>query len=202
MISEVFNDDQKQYLEGFVSGAELTRAASGLPTFAATLRFAETSGTYNGKPTAEAVPTGPDSVHLIAQNRFVAEGKKLCPQEEAKRKRHPLDMWDDLTKHAAENRFPKGDDVLAFKYHGLFYVAPAQNSYMCRLRMPGGILTSHQFRGIAKIAEQWGGGFADATTRANLQIRDIQAPMDLKCSPLFRTLGSSSAGRARTTSAT
>ena len=79
---------------------------------------------------------------------MVADGKKLTPQEEAKRRRHPLDMWDDLAQHAAENRFPKGNDVLAFKYHGLFYVAPAQDSYMCRLRMPGGILTSHQFRGI------------------------------------------------------
>ncbi len=82
-------------------------------------------------------------------------------------------MWDDLVKHAAEDRFPKGEDVLAFKYHGLFYVAPAQDSYMCRLRMPGGILTAHQFRGVADVADQWGGGYADVTTRANLQIREI-----------------------------
>ncbi|MBA4187406.1 MAG: ferredoxin--nitrite reductase [Planctomycetaceae bacterium] len=174
MMSDEFDDDQKQYLQGFVSGAELTRAARGLPTFAATLGFAADA---TGKPSGagDCVPTGPDAVHHIAQNRFLAEGKKLCPQEEAKRKRHPLDMWDDLVKHAAEDRFPKGEDVLAFKYQGLFYVAPAQDSYMCRLRMPGGILTTHQFRGISDVAEKWGGRYTDVTTRANLQIREIKA---------------------------
>ena len=44
---------------------------------------------------------------------------------------------------------------------------------MCRLRIPGGILEAHQFRGVASIAEDLGGGYADITTRANLQIREI-----------------------------
>ena len=46
---------------------------------------------------------------------------------------------------------------------------------MCRLRIPGGILNAHQFRGVAAIAEDLGGGYADITTRANLQIREIGA---------------------------
>ncbi len=46
---------------------------------------------------------------------------------------------------------------------------------MCRLRMPGGILNTLQFRGVAAIAEELGGGYADVTTRANLQIREIGA---------------------------
>jgi ferredoxin-nitrite reductase len=46
---------------------------------------------------------------------------------------------------------------------------------MCRLRMPGGILDAHQLRGLADVAERLGGGYADITTRANLQIREIAA---------------------------
>ena len=171
-MSEEFSDDQKQYLQGFVSGSDIARAARGLPTFAATLGLG--AADLPGKP-GEPLPIGPDAVHHLAQDRFRAEGKKLCPQEEAKRKRHPLDMWDDLVKHAAENRFPKGDDAMAFKYQGLFHVAPAQDSYMCRLRMPGGILSAQQFRGIAAIADQYAAGYADVTTRANLQLREIGA---------------------------
>ncbi len=173
MNLDEFQDEQKQYLQGFLHGAEASRTARGLPTFAATLGY---QLDQNSSPAqAEPVPTGPDAIHLIAQNRFIAEGKKLNVEEQAKRRLHPLDMWDDVVQHAAESRFPKGDRVLAFKYHGLFYVAPAQNSYMCRLRLPGGMLTSHQFRGVAKIADDWGGGFVDVTTRANLQIREISA---------------------------
>jgi ferredoxin-nitrite reductase len=98
-------------------------------------------------------------------------------------------MWDDVVRHAAEGRFPKGDDVLAFKYHGLFYVSPAQDAYMCRLRMPGGIVNSHQFRGIADVADVWGGGYADATTRSNLQIREIKAADGPKVVTALEDLG-------------
>ena len=174
-----FHEEQKQYLQGFMSGAAAGLGLRGLPTFAGTLGLTD-GGLANGannKPggRGEDMPPGPDDVHWQAQNRTIDEGKKLCPEEVAKRKQFPLDMWDDVVQHSAEGRFPKGTDVLAFKYHGLFFVAPAQNAYMCRLRMPGGILTSSQFRGVARLAEECGGGYTDVTTRANLQIREIPA---------------------------
>ena len=46
---------------------------------------------------------------------------------------------------------------------------------MCRLRIPGGIVSAWQFRGLADAADAFGGGYADVTTRANLQIREIGA---------------------------
>jgi ferredoxin-nitrite reductase len=49
---------------------------------------------------------------------------------------------------------------------------------MLRLRIPGGFVTTHQMRGLADIAEHWGAGRADITTRANLQIREFQ-PRDI-----------------------
>jgi len=55
----------------------------------------------------------------------------------------------------------------------LFYVAPAQDSFMLRCRIPGCILTSAQLTGLAEIAGQWGAGSADITTRGNIQIREI-----------------------------
>ena len=87
----------------------------------------------------------------------------------------PLDRFGEISALAAEGKFPKGTDVFLTKFHGLFFVAPAQNSFMCRLRMPGGILNSLQVRGVANLASDLGGGFADVTTRANLQIREIGA---------------------------
>src|SRR5688500_7380342 len=146
-----FTEEQKKYLEGFAAGAGLTQIL-GAPTFAGTLGLspAELPGGSGAKPQPTGgVPVGPEAVHYEAQDRQVAEGKKLCPEEVAKRKKFPLDAWDDLVKLSVEGKYPKGTDVLAMKYQGLFYVAPAQDSYMSRLRFAGGIVQSYQLRCVA-----------------------------------------------------
>ncbi len=154
MTDQAFTAEQQEYLKGFMAGVEAKRGP-----FAA------------GAPAT----TDPADLQRAAQDRTVAAGGKLVPEEEAKRKKHPLDRFADISAVAAERKFPKGTDVFLTKFHGLFYVAPAQNSFMCRLRMPGGILNTLQFRGLAEIADELGGGFTDVTTRANLQVRDIAA---------------------------
>jgi len=58
------------------------------------------------------------------------------------------------------------------KFYGMFFVAPAQNTIMCRMRLPGGVLRADQLCGIAN---QFANGFVDITTHANLQLREIAA---------------------------
>ena len=148
-----FSGEQQEYLKGFVAGAEA--------------RHGKLAGGGGGG--------APPDAQRAAQDATIAAGGKLTPEDQAKRDKHPLDRWDELTARAEAGTFPKGTDVLMTKYHGLFFVAPAQNSFMTRLRIPGGIMTSHQMRGAADIAEELGGGYLDITTRANLQIREIAA---------------------------
>jgi ferredoxin-nitrite reductase len=162
-----FDDQQKQWLQGFVSGIEARKAADRLASRA---------------PAAPAAqPIGPDALQHAAQDRAVAAGGKLVAEETAKRARHPLDRWDEVVGRAEAGQFPKGIDVFLTKYQGLFYVAPAQDSFMCRLRIPNGILSAGQMRGLADAADSFGGGYTDVTTRANLQIREIGAahPVDM-----------------------
>ena len=45
---------------------------------------------------------------------------------------------------------------------------------MCRLRIPNGVLSHWQFAGLADLAENYGGGYLHVTTRANIQIREIE----------------------------
>jgi ferredoxin-nitrite reductase len=151
-----FTPEQKRYLEGFAAGQAITRAARGVA------------------PAAQGpAASGPERIHDEARARTVAAGGKLVPEEEAKAKKQALDLWDEIRRHAAEGRFPKGTDVFLWKFHGLFYVAPAQDSFMCRLRIPGGQLAPHQLRGLADLSEQFAGGYTHVTTRANLQLREI-----------------------------
>ncbi|HEX8237250.1 MAG TPA: NirA family protein [Abditibacteriaceae bacterium] len=183
ILPDAFSAEQKNFLQGFVSGSDVARASRGLPTFAATLGVVVTPGVVTpgsdesadskDNSVVEKAPAGPEAIHFEAQNRFLNEGKQLCAEEQAKRRKNPLDMWDEMQQHAQEERFPKGTDIFCFKTHGMFYVAPAQDSFMCRLRFHGGILDSYKLRKVADIAQELGGGYADITTRANLQIREI-----------------------------
>lgn len=163
-MDETFTEEQRLYLQGFIAGSSLRRPLPVIPTFASALAGSST----------EPAASGPESIHRAAQDRFLADGKKLTPEEQAKRSAHPLDLWDMVLQHARDGRFPKGTDVFLFKFQGLFYVAPAQDAFMCRLRFAGGIVSSHQFRGVAELAERYAGGYCDVTTRANLQLREIK----------------------------
>ena len=169
-----FNDEQKQFLQGFAMGSDVARAVKGLPILSGSA--ADTVGEIIrlGVPTVERTSLSgrPD---LMAQDRAIAEGKTLCKEELAKRDKDPLAMWDEIQANAQAGVFPKNTDMFLYKYSGLFHVAPAQNSFMCRLRFAGGVLPSWQFRGVADLAERLGTGTADLTTRANLQIRELPA---------------------------
>ncbi|HWF96005.1 MAG TPA: NirA family protein [Xanthobacteraceae bacterium] len=160
-----FSDEQKRYLEGFASGLNVGRAAH-------QLSGARVPAAAPAK--AQPEPVGPDAVHIKAQDRVLEEGKKLSDQEKFKRELNPLDAYDRLKAQAVANEPPKPDDNFRWRFFGLFYVAPNQKSYMCRLRIPNGILTHWQFAGLADLAQRHGGGYSHVTTRANLQVREIE----------------------------
>mgnify|MGYP000013946200 CR=1 FL=1 len=154
-MSSDFSPDQKRYLEGFVSGLSASRVA-------------------RTNAPAKSEPVGPDAIHIKAQDRVVAAGGKLNDQEKFKRDEHPFDAYPRLVRQAELNEAPKPPDNFRWRYYGIFYVAPTQSSYMCRLRIPNGILKHWQFAGVADLAEKFGGPYAHVTTRANLQLREIE----------------------------
>ncbi len=173
--SDGLSDEQKQFLQGFAMGSDVARAVRGLPIIAGS---AGPSGAPVALAPGAAMPptAGPYPLQVEAQDRFIARGRALCAEEKAKREKDPFSMWAEMGENASAGRYPKGTDVLLYKFSGLFYVAPAQDSFMSRLRIPGGVLSSWQFRGVADLARRFGGGHVDCTTRANLQVREIKAP--------------------------
>ena len=182
-----FTDEQKQYLQGFFAGLISRRGAgSGDPLVVAP------PGPVTAPPITAGAPA--TDIHRAAQDRFLAAGKQLVPEELAKRAKDPFDMWEEMRANVAAARFPKGTDVFLHKFHGLFYVAPAQNAFMCRLRIPNGILTAAQFRGLGEIATKYAGGYADITTRANLQLREILPQHGLDLLMAIQELGLTSRG--------
>jgi ferredoxin-nitrite reductase len=162
-----FTEAQKQYLQGFFAGVQ----QRGLIPFAGHLA----DGRVTNDPASGAKNQAAEETDPLYFGTPISE---LCREEMWKYEQNGLDVWDKLLVHANEDRVPAPDDLFRFKFHGLFYVAPAQDSFMLRLRAPGGVLTSTQMRGLADMAEDWGAGRCDLTTRANLQIREFQ-PRDI-----------------------
>ncbi|HMF23460.1 MAG TPA: NirA family protein, partial [Pseudolabrys sp.] len=178
-----FAPEQKRYLEGFVAGVQIAKA----------VKTVAGAGSFASAPSVPE-PVGPDAAALKAQNRVLAAGGKLSDPEKFKREEHPFDTYERLKAHAAKGEYPKPPDNFRWRFFGLFYVAPNQNAYMCRLRLPNGILKAAQFAGVADLAERYGGGYAHVTTRANLQIREIAANNAVAMIEAIQDLGLCSRG--------
>ena len=178
-----FESEQKRYLEGFVAGLQIAKTARGLGGAAA-----------SGEALPGPEPIGPDAAGRKAQDRVLAAGGKLSDPEKFKRDEHPFDTYERLKAHAAKGEYPKPPDNFRWRFFGLFYVAPNQNAYMCRLRLPNGILKAAQFAGVADLAERFGGGYAHVTTRANLQVREIAAGNAVAMIEAIQDLGLCSRG--------
>jgi ferredoxin-nitrite reductase len=107
----------------------------------------------------------------------VAKEVKLAFEERIKNEEHPLDSYYRIIENARGNLPPSRDDMFRFKWRGLFYLSPVEDAFMARLRIPGGIVLSHQLRELARLADELTTGYVQITARANLQLRMI-APQD------------------------
>ncbi len=152
-----FSAEQKRYLEGFFAGV----AAQGV-----------SFGDLAAAPAA------------VAETAGVA-WEDLTKEERIKRELNPLDATEELILKARWNAKPEAEDVFRFKWNGLFWLNPVKDGYMCRLRIPGGVVKSHQLRELASIARELTTGYIQITTRNNFQIRLIE-PKD--CPEVLRRI--------------
>jgi ferredoxin-nitrite reductase len=118
----------------------------------------------------------------------------LCKEERWKHDENPLDAWERLLAHADADKFPDAENMYRFKTFGLFYVAPAQDSFMIRLRVPACELSATQLHGLADLAHELGGGYSHITTRGNLQIREFKPRDIVKVLTRVQELGLTSRG--------
>jgi ferredoxin-nitrite reductase len=177
-----FTPAQKEYLQGFFAGT----VQRGAVPFV--------GHTASGLITADPISGVVNETAGREEHYFGTPVSELSREEIWKHDENALDIWDKLIAHAAENKAPAPDDLFRFKFHGLFYVAPAQDSFMLRLRVPGSILTTHQLRGLAVLAGECGSGRLDITTRSNLQIREFQPKDIVRVLTRVQALGMSSHG--------
>ncbi len=97
--------------------------------------------------------------------------------EQWKQQKHGFDVWPDLLDHAKQGTPMKqidNTDLERLKWYGVFYrKRDTPGTYMLRIRVTGCELTAAQAREIAFLAYEYGHGFVDITTRANIQIQGL-----------------------------
>jgi len=104
--------------------------------------------------------------------------------EEYKREKDGLDLAQDLPRFAREGWETISEaDRERLKWLGIFYRRRTPGDFMMRVRIPNGISRSTQFLALAHISKEFGKGFADLTTRQQVQLRGFkieQAPLVLE----------------------
>jgi ferredoxin-nitrite reductase len=178
-----FTTEQKEYLQGFFTSV----AQRGFIPFV--------GHTANGLITADPSSSLPNQAAIEAEPYwFNTPISDLAREERWKYEQDPFAIWDRILEYSNRNQSPTDDDRFRLKYLGLFHVAPAQESFMLRLRIPGGILFAHQLRGLAQLTENYGSGRVDLTTRSNIQIREFQPKDIVRVLSRIQTLGLTSRG--------
>ncbi|MFM7842339.1 MAG: ferredoxin--nitrite reductase, partial [Nitrospira sp.] len=65
------------------------------------------------------------------------------------------------------------EDIQRLKWYGLFLRNLTPGYFMIRVRISGGKTGSYQLRALAGIAQEYGNGILDLTTRQQIQLRQI-----------------------------
>lgn len=95
--------------------------------------------------------------------------------EKFKKEKDSLEIKNDLARFAQEGwESISEDDVQRLKWYGLFLRKPTPGYFMLRVRIPNGLTYSHQVKTLADIADTYGNGVIDITTRQQVQLRHLR----------------------------
>ncbi len=92
--------------------------------------------------------------------------------EEYKSEKNGLDILQDIPRYADEGweKITDGDKE-RLKWAGIFFRRQTPGRFMMRLRVPNGFMSASQLRAIGTVSAEFGKGFADLTTRQQIQLR-------------------------------
>ena len=92
--------------------------------------------------------------------------------EEYKKEKDGLDIVSDIPRYAADGWETITEaDKERLKWAGVFFRRQTPGHFMMCLRIPNGIMRAVQLRTIGALSGEYGKGFADITTRQQMQLR-------------------------------
>ncbi len=114
-----------------------------------------------------------------------AKENKVRRVERLKREKNPWECFDEIERFAGEGYASIPPEWLGtyFRWWGIYTQGDGRGAvggtggegkavayFMVRIRLPNGLLFSHQLRTIANLADKYARGVADLTVRQNIQL--------------------------------
>ena len=95
--------------------------------------------------------------------------------ERLKRDKFPLEIRDELPRLIEEGyeRISE-EDVVRLQWWGLYHDKPKVGTFMMRIKIAGGVLAPVQVRAIGEIADRYGKGYGELSTRQNIQLHHLE----------------------------
>src|SRR4029079_7463280 len=95
--------------------------------------------------------------------------------ERIKRDKPPLGIRDELPALSAggAEEMPE-EEIVPLQWWGLYHDKPKIGTFMLRVKIPSGILTAAKLRAIGEVANCYGGGDAELTTRQCIQLHWLE----------------------------
>jgi sulfite reductase beta subunit-like hemoprotein len=110
--------------------------------------------------------------------------------EHIKHAKDGLDVLDDLHRYASEG-FSRiaADDFARMRWYGLYQQKPNDGHFMWRIKVPAGRLVPAQLAMIGSLANRYGRGAADLTTRQDVQLHWLRIEDLPDCLASVRSVG-------------
>jgi sulfite reductase beta subunit-like hemoprotein len=95
--------------------------------------------------------------------------------ERIKRDKPPLLIRDELPALVAQGyERMQEEDVVRLQWWGLYHDKPKIGTFMLRVKIPNGVLTPAKLRAIGEVANRYGRGDAELTTRQCVQLHWLE----------------------------
>ncbi|HEV2126973.1 MAG TPA: nitrite/sulfite reductase [Chloroflexota bacterium] len=106
------------------------------------------------------------SWELVLKRNFV---------ERLKRERFPLEIRQELPRLIEEGyEHISEDDIVRLQWWGLYHDKPKIGTFLLRVKIAGGVLSPAQLRAVGQLAQRYGKGYGELSTRQNIQLHHLE----------------------------
>ncbi|HYT29355.1 MAG TPA: nitrite/sulfite reductase, partial [Actinomycetota bacterium] len=115
--------------------------------------------------------------------------------ERLKQEKPPVGIVDEIDRLAATHYLDiPEEDMVRLKWYGLYHDKPKVGSYLLRIKVPGGLLSPDALEAIGAIANDYGEGYSELSTRQNVQLHFIRLTQVPDIFERLRGVGLTTAG--------